>query len=419
MSDPTRILYIHHAFGISGATLSLLFLIQRLDRTRYTPTVLCLYDGPAAQCYREAGVPTITGRHIDHFDHSLLAWYSLRRVDVLARKLATFYPSVVNTERVVREIGVDIVHLNASVLPASAIGAKRAGVPVVWHIREPIHPGYIGLRQMILRKIIDSCADRAIAICQDNARQLIPSERTQVIYNFVDFDKFDRRIVTTTPLIGADSTEPAHIVLMLGGVAIPKGTEPFVQALPLVLSKLPNTHFVIAGPVPEALPGWQGRVSRLQSYHRRIQRFIEDHHLEQHVHFLGVRRDIPQLLAACDLLAFPSVMPHFARPIIEAGAMAKPVVASNLGGPDELVVDGETGILVPHSDPTTLAKALIEILSQPTLGRAMGESGYARARSLYDAQQNAEQTFAVYDELLGARPASLTATHLKGIADGN
>jgi len=400
MTEPCRILYIHHGYGIGGATLSLLYLIQQLDHSRYDPTVVCIYDGPAAQRLREANIRVVTGTGIDHFGHTCLAWYSLRRPDMLLHKTIRFCPSILRTERIIRELKADLVHLNTSGLPASAIGAKRAGVPVVWHIREPLHHGYLGLRRALFRRAIHRYADRVIAICQDNARQLIPSNRIRVIYNFVDFALFDHRL-SGAPLRRELGLGPsAQIVLMLGGVAIPKGTWPFVQALPLVRRHLPDVHFVIAGSVPEIEAGWRGRLSRLQVYYRHIRQFITAHDLEGCVHFVGVRQDVPQLLAGCDLLAFPSVVPHFARPVIEAGAMAKPVVASNLGGPDELVVHGETGLLVPHSDPSALSEAIVDILSHPKKAQAMGEAGYERARRLYDAATNAAQTFAVYEELL-------------------
>jgi glycosyltransferase involved in cell wall biosynthesis len=168
----------------------------------------------------------------------------------------------------------------------------------------------------------------------------------------------------------------------------------------MVLRHIPDVHIVVAGSVPELNGGWRSNLSRIQSYRRRIDRFVTAHDLTARVHFVGVRDDVPQLLAASDLLAFPSVVPHFARPIIEAGAMAKPVVASELAGPDELVVHSETGLLVPAGDPSALADAILRVLSDSGLSRAMAEAGYERARALYNAEINAAETIALYDELL-------------------
>jgi glycosyltransferase involved in cell wall biosynthesis len=113
-----------------------------------------------------------------------------------------------------------------------------------------------------------------------------------------------------------------------------------------------------------------------------------------------VRSDVPQLLAACDVVVFPAVVPHFARPLIEAAAMAKPVVASDLGGPRELVVHGSTGLLVPPNDPEALASAIAAVLEDPQAAMRMGAAAFERAQQLFDAQKNALRTFALYAEIL-------------------
>ena len=119
-----------------------------------------------------------------------------------------------------------------------------------------------------------------------------------------------------------------------------------------------------------------------------------------HLRFLGVRRDVPQLIAATDIIVFPSTVPHFARPVIEASAMAKPVIASDIGGPRELVVPDETGLLIPPDNPEKLATAIVSLLDDPEMMTQMGEKGYQRATNKFDSKVNSERTYAVYDELL-------------------
>jgi glycosyltransferase involved in cell wall biosynthesis len=398
--DRARVLYIHHAADISGATLSLLFLLRRLDRRRYEPIVACLYEGPAAQAFRDEGIETLVEGRIDHFDHTAGAWFSLRRPDVLLRKTLHFPRSVRTTERLVRELQPDLVHLNSTVLPASALGARRAGVPVIWHIREPLHPGYLGLRRALMRRMIHRWADRVIAICRSNAAPLIADEHVRVVPNFVDLAEFRPEIDgdPTRRQLGLDPSAP--VILMLGGVSIIKGTLPLVQAMSSICESLPDAQLLIAGPVPTLLSGLRGSLSQLQSYYRRILIFISEHDLADHVHLLGVRRDVPQLIAAANLVAFPSVVPHFARPILEAGAMSKPVVASDLEGPNEMTQQGENGLLVPPNDSTALAEALVTVLEHPNLADEMGRIGREQACERYDAEQNVRETLAIYEELL-------------------
>jgi glycosyltransferase involved in cell wall biosynthesis len=225
-----------------------------------------------------------------------------------------------------------------------------------------------------------------------------------VVPNFVDFRVFDRQL-SGADARGALALPPAAPVgTMLGGVAPPKGTLTFVRALPLVREALPGIRFLIAGPPPiVGSPSWARglakRVLRVDAYARQVlaaYRAAGDGDLA----FLGVRSDIPRVLAATDLLAFPSVVPHSARPIIEAGAMARPVVASRLGGVLELVEDGVTGRLVPPADPRTLADAIVAILRDRAAARAMGDAAYARVRARHDAVTNARRICDVYAEIL-------------------
>ncbi len=398
-TPPRKILYIHHGKGIGGAPLSLFFLIQQIDRRRFTPTVACLHDGAAFEMYRRAaGLETVLLPGVSDYSHTTLTWYGLSRAHHFVKKLLQFSPSVRQVREFLQTHPFDLVHLNSSTLYAAAIGAKQAGVPVVWHIREPLARGYFGLRRALLRQIIHRYADRVIAICENDAAQLRPSGRIRVVYNFVDFNQFDRHISGDAFRQEFGLSPDVKAVGMLGGVARPKGTLEFVQALTAVKQQIDGVKFFVIGNYPDKDKNPSTFLNRY--YFRQIQKVIRTHNLQNQIEFIGVRRDIPQVLAGLDLLTFPSTVPHFARPIIEAGAMGKPVVASDLGGPRELVLHGETGLLVSPGQPRALAEAIVNILGDDRLARSMGEAGYQRAKKLFDAQTNAAATFAVYDEIL-------------------
>jgi glycosyltransferase involved in cell wall biosynthesis len=153
---------------------------------------------------------------------------------------------------------------------------------------------------------------------------------------------------------------------MLGGVSPPKGTLTFVRALPTVRAAQPDVRFLVAGPLPRTSVGGgaRGLAKRLLgvgAYQRSVMRALSEADVGDSLIFTGVRQDIPQVLAASDVLVFPSTVPHFARPVIEAAAMGKPAIASDVGGPAELVVNGETGLLVPPKDAHALAEAIVEL----------------------------------------------------------
>ena len=403
-----RILYIHHGGGLGGAPLSLLYLLKQLDRSRYEPIVVTLRPGEVVDLYRSEGIEVCVQPGIDDFSHTTLEWYGGRALWRLPGKLLRIGPSIRRTEALMRRIRPDLVHLNSSTLAPAALGAARAGVPVVWHIREPLARGYLGLRRAWIRRAIDRCAARVVAISQYDADQLLPSDRIRVIYNFVRFEHFDR--ACTGEAIRAELGIPHHapVVTMLGGVSEPKGTLTLVQALPDLVAAVPGVRVVVAGPLPSQLneSGLRRLAKRAvgaDAYERAVQAAVAalDGQARSALIFAGVRQDVPEILAASACLAFPSTVPHFARPVIEAAAMGIPAVASDLGGPRELIVPGETGLLVPPGDAQALVNALTGLLRDPDRRREMGEAAYRRARRLFDAQRNAAATVALYDEILG------------------
>jgi glycosyltransferase involved in cell wall biosynthesis len=122
--------------------------------------------------------------------------------------------------------------------------------------------------------------------------------------------------------------------------------------------------------------------------------------IETNVRFLGLRRDVPALLAVSDLLAHPSTQEGFCNALLEAMAASRPVVATDVGGNREAVVDGETGLLVPARDAARLAAAMLAVLEQPDRGVAWGRAGRRRAAERFQRSRMLREYETLYDELL-------------------
>jgi glycosyltransferase involved in cell wall biosynthesis len=201
------------------------------------------------------------------------------------------------------------------------------------------------------------------------------------------------------------------MILYLGGFNPRKGLHILLAGAERFMDD--SCSLVIAGYTDPGCSGLKRVVRRtlarmgLTSHQERMKKqiaYLRQRFSEQSVLTVGFRRDVPQLIAASDLLVFPATVPHFARPVIEAAVMAKPAVASAIGGIPELIEDRRTGILVPANSPALLADAVHRILSSPEDRDAMGEQAFKRARELFDAESNAKAVEHIYVDLGGGAP---------------
>lgn len=413
-----RILYVQHNPEVSGSTLSLLYLLEQLDPARYEPTVLFhTGDGPGVDLFRRRGIPTVVRDDISFYAHGEGAHFTVRseRPWRPVTELARIWPSALRMRAFLGSHRFDLVHLNSSLQTPAALGARMARVPIVWHVRERLWDGLLGVRRRLLRNVIDVCADRVIAISGYEAAGLKPSERIRVIPNFVDFRHFDRSILPDRVRMEFGVSDRSPVVGMLGGSLPHKGALTLVDAAALLKQDFPDLRVLIVGCRPRALsPSRVRRLGRrvlegilaVEHYGERVERRVRELGSDATVTLVGVRTDVPALLAAFDVLVFPATLPHFARPVVEAGAMAKPVIATGIGGAGEFVQDGVTGYLVPQGDPERLAGALRKLLTDPALARSMGEAGYAQARERFDAGRNAARIAGVYEEILSGSAAA-------------
>jgi len=394
-----KILYIHHGRGIGGALWSLIYLIEKLDKTKYTPVVLCLHRSSALSLLKERKIEVFCDERISSFSHTVLEWFSILSIPSFLKNIIKIPLSVYFTYKWVKKISPDIVHLNSSSLFSCAIGAKIAGTKVISHIREPLSRGYLGIRKEIISFLVDKFSDAIIAISNYDARQLGNSKKVRVIYNFVDFSFFDWHISGGKFRKEFLLDENVKTVGMLGGVSPLRGTLEFIKAAALASKSVNNVCFFVIGWRPEKEISFF-KQPRLYFYWKKIQKVVREASLRDRIFFTGVRKNMPEVIAGLDLIVFPSLIPQFARPLIEAGAMKKPVIASNLGGQNEIVVQDRTGKLVPSGDYKKLAQAIVEILGDEKKAQFFAENGFERARKIFNADINAKKTFEVYEEIL-------------------
>ncbi|OPZ81578.1 MAG: D-inositol 3-phosphate glycosyltransferase [bacterium ADurb.Bin429] len=408
---PIRVLYFHHGSARAGAPLSLLYLLRELQKHDIEATVCSTAeDTEVLRLFGDAGFATTSCRLLPfaHTTGGTYAWYSPRDLYRFSQWTADFRAARQRLAALLTAHRPDLVHFNSLVLAPYARVPRSLGIPSVVHVRESVCDGTFGLRKRWLHAQLHQ-ASRVIFICRDNADRLpIDAAHGSVIYNPVDFTKFDYRLERSAARDALGLPLDARIVLFAGG-SVPwiKGALEYLEAIGRLAERYPN----ILGLMPWfPLPDPRGETNPLRKvrslisscrYHARMaRRLIAQYHLTPRLHLFPFRQDIEQFLAASDLVCVPHREPHFSRTIIEAAAMRRPVVATRIGGIAEVVEDGVTGLLTPIGDPIALAEAMARVLDDPALAATLSQQSYDYVRHDFDAIHSAASVAAVYQQLL-------------------
>jgi glycosyltransferase involved in cell wall biosynthesis len=390
------LLAVHHGGGVGGAPVSLLKLLAALDPHEFSTQATFTEPGDIFAYARDLGVQASVVPTGGAFFYSAHARLGPRSV---ARFVRTFPAAVRTARQALRRQRPDVLHLNTSVLLAWAAAARRERVPIVWVVREVLGPNP-WLRGWHARFILRHA--QKVVVVSNAVRECFPETRTgrvTRVYNAVDLSEFsaagDGRSVRTELGIAADKT----VVVVVGAVQRVKGHWLLLDAFsrpPLARAEL----ILLTGGVPPAYARTlRGRVKR--ALHLPLDnlaallRDAERIGVRDRFHVTGFRRDVASVLSAADVLAFPSLAPEgFGRPIIEAMALARPVVATDVGPSAELLGVDAGRLVRPDAD--CLAATLAELLRSPDERARMGRAGRRRVEECFTLDRQVHAMSAVY-----------------------
>ncbi len=365
-----KVLHGINTLAAGGAELHLLTLCRFLKRLGIECAVAYLKEGrgsrPLKSDFEEAGIPV----------------FYLKGDGVGLARAGFLLQNLLKQER------PDILHTH---LPrADLVGAlvKAAGVRVPWvsSVHDIYSRSWRGKWSLPLFSLLWKRADAVIAISYAVRDWLVkergvPAGKVRVVYYGIEPEKFDAPGESKPPK--RDRT----VIGTIGRLEPRKGHETIIRAMPLILTHYPGARLRIAGHDP-----W--------GYGRSLRTLIESFGLEGKVELLSFVEDIPSFLREIDVFAFASRSEGFGQVIIEAMAARRPVVASRIAPLSEIVVDGETGLLVPPDDPKAFAEAICRILADREQACQMGDHGHRRVREVFSADTMARKIMDIYVDVL-------------------
>ena len=358
------ILYLSHCgSSIGGGEKQLSYLVTNIDQERYQPLVVCPDDGVFAEHLRRAAIPTVI---LD-----LPPWRK-------AKSLIAKYSAAKKLVALAKTHNAQLIHTSDSWFN-----------PYLWHVREQLEIPVIShvrtlLTRSQVRKYRFNQMDSIIAISEQSRTPLIQAgidaQKIEVILNCVDLSVFQ-------PAPGPTHSEE-YVVGMVGRIEPFKRQKAFVDIAAKVTAQNRKVKFHIIGGALDT--------PEYRAYEREVHQLVAKHPLQEVVHFMGHRTDMPKAMQELDLLVTLSA----GSVIAEAMAAGKPVIGTPVGSTSEMIVDGVTGHIMPLESVADIANKIMELAEDPTQNRCMGQRARKHAEKAFGVERHVQKVQDIYKKLI-------------------
>ena len=373
-----KILHVINTLSAGGAELHLLTLCRRLKKQNVDLVVACLRE----QVKSSASLrPGFENEDIKVVHLQADSRYDSRFFGKVARLLTDEHP--------------DILHTHLPRADLAGAFARLLNPSLVWvcSVHGIYSNDWSGRWSLPLFDLLWRRADAMICISHAVQDWLIKRGmsrgKARVVHYGIEPERFAGPTVDFRQAWGLNGRA---VVGSIGRLEPGKNHECLISAMVEICKAVPNALLLIAGHDP-----W--------GYGKNLHRLVENLGLEDSVRLIGFQSDVVSFLHALDVFAFASNSEGFGQVLVEAMAAGKPVVASEIPPLTEIVVEGESGLLVERGNPMAFAEALTRLLIDPLERERMGMRGGERVRECFTAERMSQETILLYDELLRRRPA--------------
>ncbi len=305
-------------------------------------------------------------------------------------ELGSFRPwdgrTLLHLSRLIRRLSVDIVHTHSSADSwAAGLAARISGRCLVRtrHISAPMGRRRAKPVYRLPQAIVATSADIRDAL----VRLGIPEGRIHVLPSGVDLGRF-HPVADPQPARARLGLSGGPVVTMVAMLREEKRADVFLAAAARLRGEWPGAQFLLAG------GGSQAQMDALRRQAAALG-------MAGSTHLLGERQDVPEIIAASDVCVLPSAGNEGTpQAVIQYLAMARPVVATAVGGVPEVIKEGRTGLLVAPNDAEGLAGRVAWLLRHPAEAAAMGEAGRRLVEENFDADRVSERTLEIYERLM-------------------
>ncbi len=361
-----NVLRVVSNLGTGGVQRRLVSLIPYINKEKFNISVCSFKDGPLKKILTEAGY----------------------KVFIVPRKFKFDPICIIRLIHIMKSEKIQIVHTHTHKPNTTArIAAILAGIPIIIANEHNVDE-WKNAFQKLIDRFLSRSTDRIIVVskgvqkfCQSTG---IPSCKFHLIYNGIELDKFNNKKLRDKKRKELGIDENTCVIGTVGRIHPQKGHEFLIDVVEKLLTEHESLLFLIIG------EGYLKEELILK---------VKSLNLSENFRFLGEREDIPQLLSCMDIFVLPSLREGFPNTILEAMASSLPVVATDVGGVRELIIQDETGFIVPPANLTALYEGLSKLIQDKDLRYKMGNAGYERVKE-FSIDKMAKETENLYQELI-------------------
>jgi glycosyltransferase involved in cell wall biosynthesis len=384
--------------GVVGGSLTgILELFAHLDRRRFEPTLVLFEPKPIIADLEARGIAVHVLAPLPKpapVPRGSLPRRALARLGGLLHVVAPRARELVHLFRHERPALIYCANGVAPSLPV-VVAAAMCGIPVICHFKGFSH---VGPEARFMSRWVDTAIGMTDEIVEHVRSCGVHARRFLTIFDGID-------VSACAPGEGAAVRREfgippdAPLVGIAGHIQPWKGQLLAVEAVARARRDVPDLRCLVVGGVHRRGTG----------YAEELRRRIAAPDLKDHVVLTGARRDVLACMDAMDVVLHTSVdREPFGRVLIEAMAVGRPLIAPREGGPRVIVVDGETGLLVPPRDPDALASAIVTLFADPPRRLAMGRAARARVEAVFGIREHVRAMERVFDEIIASRGAVTT-----------
>jgi|LakMenE18May11ns_1017448.scaffolds.fasta_scaffold9906152_2 glycosyltransferase involved in cell wall biosynthesis len=385
------ILVIHQSAELYGSDKTMLYFLSELDKTKYLPIIVLPFDGPLKIELEKNNIKVVIAP-------VLKLYRKMFTPKNIFKFIKEYYKGIKILNALNKEYKFDLVYTHTLAALIGILFAKKRNIKHLWHVQEIIAKPKVF--NFLFKKILSlDCNHKVVydSIATMNfwiENNLKLAEKSEAVWNGIEtknsksFTDAELHEVRENYFF---ATNNEIVIALVGRINSWKGQQLLLQSFKTVIEKYKNIKLVYLGSAPP----------NQTIFETELRNKIKEYNLESNVILIPFQKEIEKFWNSIDIAVVPSTEPEpFGMVVIEAMLAKKPVIASNHGGPTEIVVGNETGILFEPNNHNSLSDALEKLIQDEQLRKIYGENGFKRVHNTFSLENHVNHFEKIFEELL-------------------